>query len=81
MALHHPTLLAGLTAAAAGLVFLILGRRFTDRLRESLERFRSRLGETPGPEEGVTALLLRALFPFLGILFLLLGAALVYGAL
>jgi hypothetical protein len=80
MALHPPTLAAGLAASAAGLVFLVLGKRFSRRLKTSLEQFRSRLGDSAGPEGGLLALLIRTLFPFLGILFLLLGAALVYRA-
>jgi len=81
MGLHQPTLIAGLAAAAAGLAFLLMNRRFSLRLKESIELFRARVGETKGPAGGFSRVLLRILFPFLGILFMLLGAALIYRAL
>ena len=80
MALQPPTLLAGLAALAAGIVFLVLGKRFSRKMKASVEEFRTRLGETTGSHGGLTGFLIRALFPCLGILFLLLGAALVYRA-
>jgi hypothetical protein len=81
MPLHLPTLMAGLASAAAGLAFLVLRKRFLLRMKESVERFRSAVGRTREPGGVLTRFLIHALFPFLGALFLLLGAALVYRSL
>lgn len=75
------TLIPGVIALLAGLVFMFERRRFSRRLKDSLDQFNRRVGGAKGERGETGRFFITFMILFVGIVFILTGIALIYRSL